>query len=215
MTRKPYLRTLETIARVAAKVAPGRSPSFGEAHVLEALEKISSEETVGRLKLSRDLKSGEGEVRTLVRHLDKEGLVKVTRSGISLSEAGKKLLSNMRTMLSEQIEIPSSPLTVAPFNVAVQVKGMGNSVRYGLEQRDAAISAGAQGATTLIVAKNKLVMPGTREDISGASSSIVAALSKLTLKEHDVIVIGSADERLKAELGAKAAALELLKGCGE
>lgn len=207
------MTTLETIARVAAKIAPGRSPSFGEAHVLEALEKINSEETVGRLKLARDLQSSEGEVRTLVRHLDKEGLVKVTRSGISLSEAGKRLLSNMRTVLSEQVEIPSSPLTVAPFNVAVQVKGMGNSVRYGLEQRDAAISAGAQGATTLIVAKNKLVMPGTREDISGASSSIVASLSRLTLKEHDVIVIGSADERLKAELGAKAAALELLKAC--
>jgi hypothetical protein len=31
------------------------------------------------------------------------------------------------------------------------------------------------------------------------------------LKEDDVIIIGSADEKIKAELGVKTAALELLK----
>jgi len=206
-----WLKALETVARVAAKTAPGRLPSFGEAHVVEALEKINDEGTMGRLKLSRDLKLGEGEVRTLVRHLDKEGLIEVSRSGISLSEVGKELFSNLRTVLSEQVEIPSSPLTVGCFNVAVQLKGMGSFVKYGLEQRDAAIMAGAKGATTLVVTKKGLVMPGTGEDVSEAGSSIVAALSKLSLKEGDVMVIGSADEKLKAEFGAKTAALELLK----
>lgn len=207
------MKALETVARVAAKVAPGRLPSFGEAHVVEALEKISSEGTVGRLKLSRDLQLGEGEVRTLVRHLDREGLVEVSRSGISLSAAGKKLFSSLRTVLSEQVDVSSSPLTVGLFNVAVQVKGVGGSVKYGLEQRDAAVKAGAKGATTLVFAKDRLVMPGTGEGVSEAGPSIVTALSKLSLKEGDIIIVGSADEKLKAELGAKAAALELLKKC--
>jgi predicted transcriptional regulator len=205
------LKALETVAAVAAKIAPGRLPSFREAHVVEALEKINSEGTMGRLKLSRDLVLGEGEVRTLVRHLDKEGLIKVSRSGISLSEAGRKLFFDLRTVLSEQVEIPSSPLTVGCINVAVQVKEVGNFIKYGLEQRDAAITAGAKGATTLIVTKNGLALPGTGEDVSEASSSVIAALSKLSLKEGDVVVIGSADEKLKAAFGAKAAALELLK----
>lgn len=202
---------LETVARVAAKIAPGRLPSFAEAHVLEALEDINGLGTVGRLTLSRDLDLGEGETRTLVKHLKNEGLIDISKSGISLSEAGKKLLSSLRTVLSEQVVVPSTPLTVGGFNVAVRVAGMKSSVKYGLEQRDAAITAGAKGATTLVFTKNGLVMPGTGEDVSKSGSDVIAALSKLSLKEGDVVIIGSADEKTKAELGAKTAALELLK----
>ena len=205
------MKTLEIIARVATKMAPGRLPSFAEAHVVMALEDIGNVRTVGRLKLSKDLQLGEGEARTLIKHLKKEGLVEISRSGISLSAAGRKLLSSMRAIMSEQLEIPSSPLTVGRFNVAVQVKGMKSSLRYGLEQRDAAITAGAKGATTLVFSDNKIAMPGTGEVLSEKGSSIVSALSKLNLKEGDAIIIGSADERFKAELGARTAALELLK----
>jgi len=205
------LKALEIIARVAAKIAPGRLPSFAEAHVVMAIEEIRNAGTVGRLKLSKDLQLGEGETRTLIRHLKKEGLVEISRSGISLSPAGRKLLSSLRTILSEQVEIPSSPLTVGRFNVAVQVKGMKNSIRYGLEQRDAAITAGAKGATTLVFTQNRLAMPGTGEVLAETGYSIVAALSKLSLKEDDVILIGSGDEKFKAEIGVKTAALELLK----
>jgi predicted transcriptional regulator len=211
---KTRLTTLETVARVAAKIAPGRLPSFAEAHVIEALEDISSLGTVGRLRLSKDLDLGEGETRTLVRHLKNEGLIEVSRPGISLSDAGRKLLSSVRTVLSEQVEIQSTPLTVGRFNVAVRVAGMKNSVKYGLEQRDAAIKAGAKGATTLVFTKNGLIMPGTGEDVSKSGSSIVAALSRLSLTVGDVVIIGSADEKIKAELGVKTAALELLKSRG-
>ena len=205
------MKTLEIIAKVAAKIAPGRLPSFAEAHVVMALEGINNAGTVGRLKLSKDLQLGEGETRTLVRHLQKEGLIEISRTGISLSAAGRELLSGLKNVLSEQVDIPSSPLTVGRFNVAVQIKGMKSSVRYGLEQRDAAITAGAKGATTLVCTNNKLVMPGTGEVLSESISSIVGVLSKLSLKEGDVIVIGSADDRFKAELGVRAATLELLK----
>ena len=205
------MKTLETVARVAAKMAPGRSPSFAEAHVIEALEDISILGTVGRLKLSKDLDLGEGEARTLVRHLKNEGLIGVSRSGISLSATGRKLLSSLRVVLSAQVEIPRTPLTVGRFNVAVRVAGMKNSVKYGLEQRDAAITAGAKGATTLVFTKKGLAMPGTGKGVSESGSSIIAALSKLSLNEGDVIIIGSADEKIRAELGVKTAALELLK----
>ena len=205
------MKILETVARVAAKIAPGRVPSFAEAHVIEALEDISSLGTVGRLKLSKDLDLGEGEARTLVRHLKNEGLIEVSKSGISLSAAGKKFLSSLRAVLSEQVEMPFTPLTVGRFNVAVRVAGMKDSVKYGLEQRDSAIMAGAKGATTLIFTKNRLTMPSTEGDAAKRDVSILAALSKLSLNEGDVIIIGSADEKIKAELGAKTAALELLK----
>jgi predicted transcriptional regulator len=205
------LETLRKIDRVAAKTAPGRPPLFAKAHVIKALEDISLQQTVGRMKLSRDLQLGEGEARTLVKHLKNEGLIDVSKSGISLSATGKELLGSLRTLLSEQVEIPSSSLTVGSFNVAVRVAGMKDSVKYGLEQRDAAMMAGAKGATTLVFTKNELSLPGTGENVSRIDSCLHVALSKLSLKEGDVIIIGSADEKIKAELGAKTAALELLK----
>jgi hypothetical protein len=80
-----------------------------------------------------------------------------------------------------------------------------------LEQRDAAIMAGAKGATTLVFTKNRLTIPGTEEDVSKSDPSLLTSLSKLSLNEGDVIILGSADEKIRAELGAKTAALELLK----
>jgi DNA-binding transcriptional regulator LsrR (DeoR family) len=179
--------------------------------VIKALEEISLQQTVGRMKLSKDLQLGEGEARTLVKHLKNEGLIDVSKSGISLSATGRKLLGSLRALLSEQVEISSTSLTVGSFNVAVRVAGMKDSVKYGLEQRDAAIMAGARGATTLIFTKNGLSMPGIGENVSKGDFPLLAALSKLNLKDGDVVIIGSADEEIKAELGAKTAALELLK----
>jgi len=205
------LEILEMVSRVSSKIAPGRFPSFAEAHILKALEEISLEKSIGRLKLSKDLHLGEGETRTLIKHLKNEGLIEVSKSGISLSGAGQKLLLNLRTVLSEQIAMPSTALTIERFNFAVRVAGMKDSVKYGLEQRDAAMMAGAKGATTLVFTNNELTLPGTGEDVSKSGSDVIAALSKLNLKEGDVVIIGSADEKIKAELGVKTAALELLK----
>jgi hypothetical protein len=202
---------LEVVDRVAGKIAPGRLPSFAEAHVIKALEEIGLQESVGRLKLSKDLHLGEGEARTLIRHLKKEGLIEVSKSGISLSATGRRLLIRLRTLMSEQLDVPSTPLTVGAFNVAVRVTGIRGLIKYGLEQRDAAMMAGARGATTLVFTKNRLTMAGTEEDVSKSDPSILAALSKLSLNEGDVIIIGSADEKIRAELGVKTAALELLR----
>jgi predicted transcriptional regulator len=211
MREESQLESLRTIERVAAKTAPGRPPLFTEAHILKALDDINLKQPIGRMKLSRDLQLGEGEARTLIKHLKNERLIDVSKSGISLSATGRAILRDLRTLLSEQVDIPSTSLTVDSFNVAVRVTGLRNSVKYGLEQRDAAILAGAKGATTLIFTENGLSLPGTGETISRTDSSLLAALSKLSLKEGDVIIIGSADARIKAELGAKTAALELLK----
>jgi len=203
---------LEIVERVTGKIAPGRSPLFTEAHVIRALEEISAQKSVGRLRLSKELQLGEGAARTLVKHLKNEGLIEISKLGIMLSGHGKKLVSSLRAVISEQIEIPASPLTIGAFNVAVLVRGMADAVKYGLEQRDAAIMAGAKGATTLIFSKNRLTMPRTEEDVFKGNVAIRnLLLSKLSPKEGDVIIIGSADEKIRAEFGAKMAALQLLK----
>jgi len=206
------VESLKVVERVTSKIAPGRTPSFTEAHVIKVLEEIDSQGQVGRIKLSKELGLGEGTTRTLIKHLKKENLIKISRSGIELSEYGKKLFSTLRAEISKEIEIPPSPLTVGTFNIAVLVREAGSAVKYGLEQRDAAIMTGAHGATTLIFSKNQLTMPGAKEDIFKDIPSIrTTLLSKLKPKENDVIIIGSAEDKKLAALGAKMAAFELLK----
>jgi len=206
------LELLEVIERVRSKVAPGREPSFTEAHAIKALEIIGGGEAVGRIRLSKELGLGEGATRTLVKHLKNEGMIEVLRSGIVLSEYGEKLFSDLRSRISEGVEVPPSPLTVGPFNVAVLVKNAASVVKTGLEQRDTAIKAGALGATTLIFSRNRLTMPSVKgEDVfKGISSLHEMLVSKLHPKENDVIVIGSGENKRLAELGAKVAAFELL-----
>ena len=206
------LELLKVIERVASKIAPGRAPSFNEAQVVKALEIIGAYGNVGRIRLSKELELGEGATRTLLKHLKKEGLIEGSRRGITFSEYGKKLFSNLRSKISGGIDVPNSALTVGPFNMAVLVRDTAHRVRRGVEQRDTAIKAGALGATTLIFSRNELTMPSSEDDaFKGISSIYDMLLSKLDPKENDVIVIGSGENKTSAEIGAKMAALELLK----
>jgi len=204
---------LTIIGKITKKIAPGPAPSFTEAHMIKAMEIMGGQEAVGRIRLSKELRLGEGATRTLVKHLKNEGIIEVSKYGIVLSEYGKKLFSDLRSKISEGVEVPSSPLTVGPFNMAVLVKNVACAVKRGVEQRDTAIKAGALGATTLIFSHNKLTMPSMeKEDVfKGISALHDILISKLDPKENDVIIIGSGENKRLAELGAKMAALELLK----
>lgn len=204
--------SLDLIEKIAGKMAPGRAPALIEAHVIKALEVIGSGEAVGRMRLAKIVGLSEGEARTLVKHLRNEGLVEVSRSGIVLSEFGGEVFSDLRFQMGKEVEVPESSLTVGPFNMAITVRNMAHMVRSGVEQRDAAIRVGASGSTTLIFRNRRLIMPGVSEGILKDAPTIRDLLVfRLKPGENDVIIIGSAKDKLTAELGAKMAAFELLK----
>jgi len=206
------LRLLEVIERVTRKIAPGPAPSFNEAHVVKALEIIGKCGIVGRIRLSKEVGLGEGTTRTLLKHLKNEGITQSSRSGISFSETGKKLFSDLRSKVSEGVDVASSPLTVGSFNIAVLVRDSAQAVGSGMEQRDTAIKSGASGATTLVFSGNKLSMPACVNDISESTSSLHDEIvTKLNPNENDVIIVGSGENRKLAEIGAKMAAIKLLK----
>jgi predicted transcriptional regulator len=206
------MEALRVIEKVAGKITLGHAPSFIEAHVIKALEAISAGKAGGRTKLSQILGLGEGVTRILVRHLGNEGFIEVSKSGMVLSNFGEEVFSDLRSRISEEMEIPRSSLTLGSFNVAVLIRNAARSVKYGVEQRDAAIKIGALGAITLVFSCNKLTMLGVSEDIPQKIQPIQDALiSKFKPRENDVIMIGSADEKRTAEFGAKTVALELLK----
>ena len=205
-------KTLAVIGKIACKIAPGRTPYFTEVHIVKALLVLSSLGPVGRANLAKALRLGEGSIRTLIRHFEKARLIKTSKEGLILTGAGKKLALNVESMISEPREAPQSTLTIGEFNMAILVKGSAGLVRSGLEQRDAAIKVGAQGATTLIFNKGRLIMPSTNEDVfKNLPKMRDALISHLRPQENDVVVIGSADDKLTAEFGAIAAALETLK----
>ena len=206
------MKLLQVIEDAASKIAPGRAPCFMEAHVVKALSIIDNQGPVGRSKLAKTLGLGEGSIRTLIRHLEKEGLIEISREGIVLTGLGESLVSSMTSNLSQSIEISRGPLTVGAFNMAILVRHAADAVRTGLEQRDAAIMVGALGATTLIFSGGRMTMPSVNEDVFRDAPRIRGTLiSQLKPQENDVIVIGSARNRLTAEFGAIAAALEILK----
>ena len=199
------------IRNIVRRVAPGRYASFTEAHVLKALEIVSSEPRIGRKSLGEALGLNEGVARTLLRHIKEANLIEVTKKGIKLSEQGTHTLAALQTFISGGIEVPRSALTIGAENYAVLIKGVKRFIRNGVEQRDAALKAGAMGATTLVFNGEKLTLPGMQEPPPKMEEVINLLLSRLKPMDGDVIIIGTASDILLAEMGAKTAALELLK----
>jgi hypothetical protein len=127
---------------------------------------------------------------------------------MTLTLEGQKLLTAFGEIFFAA-EFPDTQLTVGLSNYAVLVKGARRKIRRGVEERDAAIIAGAEGATTLVYDGERLQMPGVEMEID---PSIVDHIHRnLRLSTGDVIIIGSADDPFDAEIGAISAALKLLE----
>jgi len=191
--------------------APGPSPSFSIFDLIKALEIIAEAGSIGRGKISEKLRLGRGATRTLLARLVEAGLISTSRSGCSLTSRGKNLWRRIEEVIPHISEIDQNELTFAAYNVVVQVRGRGEKVGKGLEQRDAAVRAGAKGAITLIYRNEKLVLPTITDD---AAQSYPVAYQQITrlmdLKENDVAIIVCADSLKNAEYGALAAAWTII-----
>lgn len=166
---------------------------------------------VGRVMLAKKLDIGEGATRTLIERLKDEQIISVSKSGCALTRKGVDLWKKIEKVFPAKIELEKSKLTLSACNVALLVKGKANKVKLGMEQRDAAFLAGAKGATTLVMKKDKLTMPNEdRDTVETAPDIHKKIIGSLKPREGDVIVIGSADACNMAEYGAIAAALTLL-----
>ena len=202
------MEPLRIMERAALEAAPGRRPTYDVIHVLKALELIGSRLGIGRQQLARELRIGEGSARTLIKRLRDEGLIEVERGGMTLTERGRRILSYFEDLM-RSMRVPSTPSTVSEKNYAVLVRGAASLIRFGVEQRDAALLAGARGATTLIYDGERFQMPGLERGIEPELSRLLR--EGLKPEAGDVVIIGTAEEEWAAEMGAKAAALELIR----
>lgn len=208
-----HSRLKQVLEEIVCERAPGPSASFSVLHVLKALE-IMSEKAVGRSRLAADLNVGEGTVRTLINRLKDAGLIVISEVGCALTKDGLDLWKEIKSVFEKKNEIGKNELTISEYNVAVLVKNRGHKVKSGVEQRDAAVMAGAKGATTILSKKRCLVIPSVSNDVAKDFPNAADQMfSLLQPEENDVVIIGSADTLIKAEYGALAAALTLLDDC--
>jgi hypothetical protein len=180
---------------------------FADYHVYRTLLLLSDGKRRGRKQISESVKVGEGSMRTILEHLREKRMIDVKQTGVKISSRGLDYLKQLPIRL-ERLE--PSDISIAERNVAVLVHGMANRIVQGIEQRDSAIKAGADGATTVIMIGNVLVVPPDYcLDVEKPMISFVLR-SSLDPSEGDAIIIGTATDYERAEDGALAAAFALL-----
>ena len=201
----------EILNSLIKEKAPGPALTFTLLHLIKALE-LMAESPIGRGKLAKSLGIGEGTVRTIIKRLKDSNIIEISREGCHLTSFGRKLWEKFKKKIPKKVFLEKNEFSLAQYSVAVLVKGCGSKVRTGMKQRDAAIMVGADGATTLVVKGKKLIIPGVSDNIAKDYPVAYKQIVKLlNLEQNDVVIVGTAKTREKAEYGALAAALTLLE----
>lgn len=204
------MRSLEVIRRASSQGQPGPPPSFSHFHVVRAIYLIAENPGIGRKRLAEALGLGEGVARTLLSRLKAEGLVRVDRAGCFLTKAAKALYSELIARIGRPRVLDIRNTWPYPFSVGIVIRGGAGLVRKGLEQRDAAVRAGAKGAMTLVYHSDRLLMPGISDVTAEHPDFASKILEEVRPEEGDAIIISGAENIHDAENGAVAAALATL-----
>ena len=185
----------------------GPVPKFSDYHIWKALECLDEKDSIGRKKLSSLLGIGEGSTRTILSMLQDQSLIAIGKSGILLTQKGAEFKKSVHM---DVVDISISDLTIGDKDCAVRVPKMARNVKYGCEERDAAIKSGATGATTLVYSNGKLIFPGSDYPVEAEVESKIRSV--FTLKNDDVVIIGTGPTKESAEIGAVVAGLTIMGG---
>ena len=205
MSVKEFLNSL------VKEKGPGPALTFTSLHLIKVLELIA-EGPIGRGKLAKKLGIGEGTIRTIIKRLKDSNLIEISKNGCHLTSFGKNFWKKFKEKIPKKVFLEKNEFSLAEYTVAVLIKKCGDKVRIGMQQRDAAIMAGAEGATTLVVKDGKIILPGVSDDVAKDYPVAYRQIVKLLRPEHDdVVIVGTGETKEKAEYGALAAALTLLE----
>jgi predicted transcriptional regulator len=200
------------IESIAGEKAPGPSATFSVAHIFHALE-FMAERPIGRNKLAEKLNVGEGAVRTIINRLKDAGLIVTSKAGCTLTAKGLSIWKKFEEFFPKRVEIGKTELTTAEHNYAFLVKNSGHKVKSGIEQRDAAIVAGAKRAVVIVSKGGHLIIESVSNSIEKEFPKAANQILKVIQPEdNDVIIIAGADVPQKAKNAAFAASWALLDG---
>ena len=198
------------IHQIAGKKAPGPSTTFTVFHMFYALELIA-QKPLGRNKLAQKLAVGDGAVRTIISRLKEADLIETSKQGCYLTKKGLDVWKQFEEIFPKQMALPKSDLSSSEFNYAFLVKNCGQKIKSGINQRDAAIFAGARNALVIVYRNGHLCIESVSSHIE-EDYPIVAGqiIDELAPKENDVIIVAGADSLLRAKRGAFAASWSLV-----
>ncbi|MDR1992239.1 MAG: hypothetical protein LBQ98_01885 [Nitrososphaerota archaeon] len=196
--------------QIAEKKAPGPSTSFTVFHLYYTIE-LLAKHPQGRNKLAEKLHVGDGAVRTIISRLRNTNLIETSKNGANLTPKGKEIWQQFEDLFPKQTDLPQSELTPAEFNHTYLVKNKGEKVSSGIDQRDAAIIAGARQALVIVYRDNHLLIKSVSNNIETQfPNAAKQLLEQLTPQDNDVIIVAGAESSLKAKRGAFAAAWSLI-----
>jgi len=203
--------TLEVLRDVLSAEYKGPRAVFSEVHVLSAILAIGSAGSVGRGKLGALVGLGQGEVRTLIKRLKENGLISIEPDGCKLSRKGEKEFQKLREKVPWSSKVRAKSLGIGDECHAALVRGAAKNVRKGIEQRDAAVRVGANGAFTAVFSAGHFTLPGEGADCEkDGPRELWSEARSAGPREGDVLVVVGADSEESAELGTLATALTLL-----
>jgi hypothetical protein len=169
---------------------------------------------VGRytLKDMLGMTDHEGTVKLMLSELKHGGHVATSRRGSALTPAGETLLdrrlSEYRVVNVTEARVPL--FAAGPVLVGVQIRGKATAIQSGIEQRDAAIRAGAIGATVMTLHDGILRVPTVYRDLASEHPDVAAQIrASYPLADDDVLILVSARTPWTAYASALATAMTL------
>ena len=201
----------ETLREVLDSDYRGPRAVFTRVHVLKALMTIGEAGSVGRGRLGALTGLGQGEVRTLIKRLKDNDLIEVQASGCVLSEKGRREFAKISSLLRWSSPVVTEGLNLGARCWAIVVADAASRVRYGIEQRDAAIKEGADGAFTAVFRRGRFTIPGEGRDCEAEGPREPwTAIRRAGPRDGDAVVVTGSSSDADSESGALAAALTLI-----
>lgn len=193
---------LSQLEELVRPTYPGPSISFSMVDGLRALMELGADD-LGRERLAKNLGMGNGAVRTLIKRLERVGLIEKGKGGCKLTKKGQSVFGVLRARIKIG-ETNGGPLSTDRYTETILIRGGAISVKTGLEQRDAAIREGATGATSLILKSGKFVILGGSRDCEQDFPSLLWEKLRTNLRpvDGDLIIICSGSSKQVATKGA-------------
>jgi len=203
--------TISSLREVLSSDYKGPRAVFSEVHVLRAIVTLGEAGAVGRSRLGTALGLGQGEVRTLIKRMKESELILIQPEGCRLSRRGEREFQKLKEKIPWSSKVDATELGIGGHCHAVLVRGAGKRIKKGIEERDAAVRVGANGALTAIFRGGHFTLPGEDADCEkGGPRKLWSAARSAGPIEGDGLIVAGADASEAAELGALAAALTLL-----
>jgi len=175
---------------------------------------LKFEGPIGRYSLKEmlGLSEREGVVKSMLSDLHRGGYISSGRPGSRLTVKGEKLLEQ-RLKAHSIIDVKHlslQPLETGPTSFIVHLRGRAEAIISGMNERDAAVRAGALGATVLTFKNGMLSVPTVYNNLTSKYPDLAKRIyGSFSLADGDALIVASAENRWRALEGVLAAATAL------